>query len=210
MSHKRALSIVLPLLLCSFATGQSKPVRIGVLMDNLKFERWQRDSEALQKRAHEVGAKITIQDAAGSDETQAQQAQQLLDQGIDVLVLVPHDAEKAAAIVDSAKKKGVPVICYDRLVKNSAPTLYISFDNVKVGEMQARAMLNAAHKGGFLLIGGAPTDNNAHQFREGQMNVLKPAVDKGEVTIIADPWAKNWSRAEGYQLTVQALAKGKD
>src|SRR6266404_1228157 len=100
MRHKRALSVILSLVLCSFAAAQSKPVRIGVLMDNLKFERWQRDSEALQKRAHEVGAKITIQDAAGSDETQIQQAQRFLEQGVDVLILVPHDAEKAAAIVD--------------------------------------------------------------------------------------------------------------
>src|SRR5215468_4861764 len=99
--------------------AQETPVHIGVLLDDLKLERWQRDSKLLQAHAHERGAKITVKDDEGSDSLQLQQASQLLDSGVNVLIVVPHDAEKAAAIAQAAERKHVPVISYDRLIKNA-------------------------------------------------------------------------------------------
>ena len=192
-------------------TGEGGPkkgtIRIGLSMDTLKEERWQRDRDLFLARARELGAEVLVQSANGDDRVQVQQADNLLTQGVDVLVVIPHNGEVAASIVEAAKAKNVPVISYDRLIRSSEPALYISFDNEKVGELQARYLLERAPKGNYLLIGGAPTDNNALLFRKGQMNVLKPAVDSGDVKIVSDQFAKDWLASEALRITEDALTK---
>ena len=190
-------------------TSAEKPksgkLRIGFSMDTLKEERWQKDRDLFVRRAEELGAEVLVQAADGRDETQIKQAESLLTQGIDVLVVIPHNAEVAGTIVAAAKRQNVPVISYDRLIKNSEPDLYISFDNEKVGEMQAKYLLEKAPKGNYILIGGAQTDNNAQLFRKGQMNVLQPAIDKGDIKIVADLWARDWLAEEALKHTENAL-----
>ena len=187
--------------------GKSGKIRIGFSMDTLKEERWQKDRDIFVKRAEELGAEVIVQSADGKDDVQLRQAESLLTQGIDVLVVIPHNAEVAASIVEAAKREKVPVISYDRLIRNSEPDLYISFDNEKVGEMQAKYLLERAPKGNYVLIGGAPTDNNAKMFRQGQMRVLQPAIDKGDVKIVADQWARDWLADEALKHTENALTQ---
>jgi D-xylose transport system substrate-binding protein len=188
------------------ATGKG-PIRIGLSMDTLKEERWQRDRDLFMARARELGAEVLVQSANGDDRVQVQQADNLLTQGVNVLVVIPHNGEVAATIVESAKARGVPVVSYDRLIRSSEPALYVSFDNEKVGELQARYLLERAPKGNYLLIGGAPTDNNARLFRQGQMNVLQPAIDRGDVKVVSDQWAKDWLASEALRITEDALTK---
>lgn len=182
-------------------------IRIGFSMDTLKEERWPHDRDFFVARARELGAETLVQAANGDDALQTQQAENLLTQGVDVLVIVPHNGEVAASIVDSAKRQGVPVISYDRLIRNSDVDLYISFDNIKVGEMQAKYLLERAPKGNYVLIGGSPTDNNAKQFREGQMKALQPAIDRGDIKIVADQWAREWQASEALKHTENALTQ---
>jgi D-xylose transport system substrate-binding protein len=167
------------------AEKKSGKIRIGLSMDTLKEERWQKDRDIFVKKAEELGAEVLVQAADGKDETQVKQAESLLTQGVDVLVVIPHNGEVAATIVEAAKRQNVPVISYDRLIKNSDVDLYISFDNEKVGEMQAKYLVEKAPKGNYVLIGGAPTDNNAKMFRAGQMRVLQPLIDRGDIKIVA-------------------------
>ena len=176
-------------------------------MDTLKEERWQRDRDLFVARAKELGADIEVQAANGDDRTQTQQAENLLTQGVDVLVVVPHNSEVAASIAESAKRQCVPVLSYDRLIRNSDVDLYISFDNVKVGEMQAKYLLDRAPKGNYVLIGGAPTDNNALLFRKGQMNVLQPSIDRGDIHIVSNQWAREWQASEALKHTENALTQ---
>lgn len=187
--------------------AKTGPLRIGLSMDTLKEERWQRDRDLFVARAEELGAEVLVQSANGDDKAQVQQAESLLTQAVDVLVVIPHNGEVAATIVESAKARGVPVISYDRLIRSSEPALYISFDNEKVGEMQARYLLERAPKGNYVLIGGAPTDNNALLFRKGQMNVLQPAIDRGDVKVVSDQWAKDWLASEALRICEDALTK---
>ena len=183
------------------------PVRIGLSFDSLQLERWQHDRDALVTRAKALGAEVLVQSADGNDAVQIRQCENLLTSGIDVLVVVPHNGEVMASAVNSAKAQGVPVLSYDRLVRNSDVDLYISFDNRRVGELQARYLLDHAPKGNYVLIGGSPTDNNAHMVREGQMKVLKPALDRGDIKIIADQWAKDWLPSEALRHTENALTQ---
>jgi D-xylose transport system substrate-binding protein len=189
--------------------GPNDPVVIGFSMDTLKEERWQRDKDLVEKRAKELGATVNVQVANGDDSLQIKQAENLLTQGVDVLIVAPHNSEIAAAIVEAAHKQGVPVIAYDRLIKNSDVDLYISHQVIKMGEMQAQYLLDHVNKkpANFVVVGGAPTDNNAVLLHTGQMNILKPAVDRGDVKIVADQYAKEWQASAALNIVENALTQ---
>ncbi len=189
---------------------EGRNVRIGFLLDSMLQDRWQKDHDIFLKRAQELGAEVIVQWADGSDEAQINQAQSLILQGVDVLVLVPHNAEVAGTIVDAARRENIPIISYDRLVKNSEPDLYISFDNEKVGELQAKYLLDKEPTGNYILIGGAPTDNNAKLLREGQMKVLQPAIDRGDIKVVADQWAREWMAEEAMKHVENALTQNRN
>lgn len=178
---------------------------IGLSMDTLKEERWQHDKEMFEAKAKELGAEVKTLAANGDDAAQLNQAEQLISEGVDVLVVIPHNAEASAPIVDKAHKEGIPVISYDRLIKNADVDYYVSFDNVRVGEMQAKAIVEKAPKGNYVYIGGADTDNNAHLFRQGAMNVLKPLEEKGDIKIVYDQFSKDWKPEEALKNMENAL-----
>src|SRR6266849_9975048 len=110
------------------------PVRIGFSMDTLKEERWQRDKQLVEQRCKEVGAECQVLVADGSDSTQVNQCETFLTQGVDVLIVAPHNGQIAASIVEAAHKQGVPVISYDRLIRNADVDLYVSHQVVKIGQ----------------------------------------------------------------------------
>src|SRR2546426_2416690 len=155
------------------------PVRIGFSMDTLKEERWQRDKALVEQRCKEAGADCEVQVANGDDAVQTKQCDNLLTKGVDVLIVAPHNGQIAASIVEAAHKQGVPVISYDRLIRNSDVDLYVSHQVVKIGEMQAGYALKNAAKGNYVLIGGSERGNNAIPVVQGQMNTPQPAVDPG-------------------------------
>ena len=183
------------------------PVRIGFSMDTLKEERWQRDKQLVEQRAKEVGATLDVQVANGDDAVQTKQADNMLTKGVDVLIVAPHNGEIAASIVEAAHRKGVPVISYDRLIRDADVDLYVSHQVEKIGEMQADYALKHVPKGNYLLIGGSPTDYNAILLRKGQMNILKPAVDRKDIKIISDQFAREWKAEEALRLTEDALTR---
>ena len=189
------------------ATAHAGPVRIGFSMDTLKEERWQRDKQLIEERAKQVGAQLDVQVANGDDAVQTKQADNMLTKGVDVLIVAPHNGEIAASIVDAAHRKGVPVISYDRLIRNADVDLYVSHQVERIGEMQAEYALQHVPKGSYLLIGGSPTDYNAILLRKGQMKVLQPAIDRKDVKIISDQFAREWKAEEALRLTEDALTR---
>jgi len=194
------------------ASGQCKrdpngPVKIGFSMDTLKEERWQRDKELVEARAKERGATVIVQVANGDDKVQTQQAENLLTQCVDVLLVAPHNGEIAASIVESAKRQGVPVISYDRLIRNSDVDLYVSHQVAKIGEMQAQYALDHAPTGNYVLVKGSETDNNAILLNQGQMKVLDPAVASGKIKIVANQFAKEWKAIEALNIVENALTQ---
>jgi D-xylose transport system substrate-binding protein len=183
------------------------PVRIGFSMDTLKEERWQRDKALVEQRCKEVGAECEVQVANGDDAVQTKQCDNLLTKGVDVLIVAPHNGQIAASIVEAAHRQGVPVISYDRLIRNSDVDLYVSHQVVKIGQMQAQYALKNVPKGNYVLIGGSPTDNNALLLRQGQMEILKPAIDKNDIKVVSDQFAKEWKAEEALRITEDALTK---
>ncbi|MGH7730783.1 MAG: D-xylose ABC transporter substrate-binding protein [Candidatus Eiseniibacteriota bacterium] len=185
----------------------ARQVVIGLSLDTVREERWQRDRDQFVAHAESLGAKVLVQVANNDDARQNAQAENLLTQGVDVLVVAPHNSESAATIVASAHRAGVPVIAYDRLINGADLDLYISFDNLRVGEMQAEYAVARRRKGNYVLIAGAPTDNNARLYHEGQMKVLKPYVDRGDIRIVGDQWANDWQPVEALKIMENALTR---
>ncbi len=187
--------------------GGKEKIKIGFSLGTLKEERWIRDRDILMAKARELGVDIIVQNANNDDKDQLEQVKYLLQQNIDVLIIVPNDYNKASAAVGMAKKQGVPVISYDRLVLNSNVDLYITFDNVKVGEFMGKAISDTMKSGNLLIINGAKNDNNTKMIKEGYDKILSPLVLNGKINIIGEEWAPNWLKEYAFKVVDELLEK---
>ncbi len=183
-------------------------VKIGLLLDDV-HERWGRDRDMIQEIVTDMGGDLLVATADADHARQVEQAEKMLEDGVKAIIIVAHDTEKAAEIVAKASASKVPVIAYDRLIRNADLALYVGFDVSRIGELQASHVLAAAPKGNYILIGGSPTDSNAKALREAQMKVLAPAIKTGAIRIVADGWAENWTADAAAKITEEGLAKGK-
>ncbi|NLU41849.1 MAG: D-xylose ABC transporter substrate-binding protein [Firmicutes bacterium] len=208
MRGKALLILILCGMLCgvfSLAAAADDKIVIGFSMDNLRLERWQHDRDLFVERAKELGAEVLVQSANSDDMLQVAQAENLITQGVDVLVILPHNGKIMGSVVAEAHRNGVPVLAYDRLLLDCDLDCYISFDNVRVGELQAKYLVDRKPEGRYFLLGGSPTDNNAYLVRQGQMNIIQPYVDAGKIKIVGDQWAKDWLPQEAMNIIENAL-----
>jgi D-xylose transport system substrate-binding protein len=170
---------------------------VGVSWNNYQEERWAKWDEPALKAAIEAGGGSYISnDAKSSAETQATNVENLISQGAQVLVILAQDGTAIKPSVASAIEQGVPVIAYDRLIED-ANALYITFDNVRVGEMEAEAVLNVVSEGNFVIIKGNAADANADFLREGYVNAGIPPVGENSdtITIVGETYTDNWDPA---------------
>lgn len=190
-------------------TAPAKKIKIGLSMDSLRVERWQKDRDIFKAEAEKLGAEVIVQSADGDERRQNEQAENMITQGVDVLVVIPKDSVAAAQIVQAAHAEGIKVLAYDRLIRESEPDLYISFDNEQVGYLQAEYLLRQKPSGDYFLLGGAPTDNNAQLLRKGQRRALQGAIEAGDIRLVADGkhWAVNWDARDALKKTEQVLTQ---
>ncbi|MCE0495716.1 D-xylose ABC transporter substrate-binding protein [Vibrio salinus] len=198
------------ILVCSVLISISTPVfaktlKIGMVIDDLRLERWQKDRDIFVHKAEDLGAKVYVQSANGNEQTQISQVENMIARGVDVLVIIPTNGGVLSNVIKDAKREGIKVLAYDRLITDADLDFYISFDNERVGEMQAEAMLKAKPKGNYFLMGGAPTDNNAKLFRKGQMEILQPKIDSGDIKIVGDQWVNYWLAENALKIMENAL-----
>ncbi|UQZ90885.1 ATPase [Deltaproteobacteria bacterium Smac51] len=184
--------------------AEDKKPRIGVSLPTTQQERWIRDEEAIRSIARKKQLDILVEMGNNNQMQQNLQIGRLLSQNIDVLILAPHDAVGAASMVRKAHNQGVKVISYDRLVLDPGVDVYITFDNEKVGELQALYLTEKAPRGDYIVLSGSPNDNNARLFRGGAMKVIEPLVEAGMVKIAADTPVIDWM-PENAQKTVEKL-----
>ena len=203
------LSLVTALALCSTSTF-AKDLKIGMSIDDLRLERWQKDSSIFVKKAEALGAKVYIQSANGDDSAQISQIENMINKNIDVLVIIPHNGEVLSNVIAEAKKEGIKVLAYDRLINNADLDFYVSFDNEKVGELQAQSIIEKKPEGNYFLMGGSPVDNNGKLFRKGQMKVLQPLIDSGKIKVVGDQWVDSWLPEKALQIMENALTANKN
>ena len=174
-------------------------------IDDLRLERWQKDRDIFVKKAESLGANVFVQSANGNEETQMSQIENMINRGVDVLVIIPYNGQVLSNVVKEAKQEGIKVLAYDRMINNADIDYYISFDNEKVGELQAQSLIDKVPQGNYFLMGGSPVDNNAKLFREGQMKVLKPYIDNGKIKVVGDQWADGWLPENALKIMENAL-----
>ncbi|HNX72807.1 MAG TPA: substrate-binding domain-containing protein [Spirochaetales bacterium] len=200
-------------------TTNGKVPLIGFSLDSLVVERWRRDVDSFTKAVHDLGGEVTLRVANQDANTQIAQVRELVNQGVDALVITPNDAEKLSDVCREAKRKGVPVMCYDRLVHKANVDLYISFDNEAVGRFQAEAVTKVVPKGNYVIVNGATTDNNSYMINRGFHSVLDPLVASREIQLVGEIWPSDWmsdevkSRFEGLikpGVQIDAVLCGND
>jgi D-xylose transport system substrate-binding protein len=175
------------------------------------------DRPLLEQEIKKAVPGVTIQyaNANNNASTQQNQAEAVLTKGACILVVDPQDADQAAVIVQKARATQVPVISYDRLIQDPDLAYYVSFDNVKVGELQGQYLADLFQKGAnglkpganLVLLAGAQTDNNALLFRQGALAKLQPLVDQKKIKLVFDQYTPNWDPTRAQNLMEGALTK---
>lgn len=183
---------------------------IALLLPDAKTARYETfDRPVFEERVAELGDFRVLYSNADQDAAkQQQQAESALAAGTDVLVLDPVDGNAAVSIVAAANAQGVPVIAYDRMISGGELAYHVSFDNEKVGQLQAETLvagLDAADRAdaGILMINGSPTDSNAALFRAGAREVL----DAAGVRVLAEYSTPDWSPDKAQEWTAAQISQ---
>ncbi len=182
----------------------AQDITVGVSWSNFQEERWATDEGAMVAALEAAGADYISADAQSSASKQLSDIESLIAQGVDALIILAQDAAAIGPAVQAAADEGIPVIAYDRLIEDER-AFYLTFDNVEVGRMQARAVLEAAPSGRYVMIKGSPTDPNADFLRGGQQEVIQAAIDAGDIEIVGEAYTDGWLPANAQRNMEQIL-----
>ncbi len=201
------------------SVGQSRvgnapgdPIKIGfsIATDTFIIERWNKDIKIFTEVAKSRGAEVIMQLSAGGTQAQIEQIEYLLGRDIDVLVVLAHDTELLSGVIGSVMDKGIPVICYDRLIQGVAVDAYVSFDNHKVGTLFGDALLNAVPSGNYLIVNGSVKDDNSYKVNEGLHSVLDRSISSGMIQVVDEIWLEEWSSDEATEKIRKVLSRTTD
>jgi len=182
----------------------AKDMKIGVSWSNFQEERWKTDEAAMKAAIEAAGDTYVSTDAQSSAAKQLSDIESLMAQGVNALIVLAQDTQAIIPAVQAAADENVPVVAYDRLIEDDR-AFYLTFDNVEVGRMQARAVLAAAPKGNYVMIKGSPTDPNADFLRGGQQEILQAGIDSGDITIVGEAYTDGWLPANAQRNMEQIL-----
>lgn len=174
-------------------------------MHSYENERWTKDKDYLVENLAKDGAEVLLEMADNDQKKQIAQAALMIKEGVKVLIVVPINQDEAAAIVEMAHEAGVKVIAYDRLINGCKLDYYITANSTQIGELQASYLTSLKSRGKYAMICGSKYDNNAMRLFIGQMNVLQPFMETGDIQLVYSEFTENWSPAEGSLHTNRIL-----
>jgi D-xylose transport system substrate-binding protein len=180
------------------SSGSASSGKVGVILpDASTSPRWESNDRPLLKAAFDAaGLQSDIQNANGDKSKFGTICDGMINSGVNVLLIVNLDSDSGSACLKKAQTAGVKTIDYDRLTLGGGATYYVSFDNVKVGELMGEGLQKCLTDAGktsanIIYINGDPTDNNAALFKQGYAQALKPAIDSGKYKLVGDQTG-NW------------------
>ena len=189
------------------------PLVVFLLPENVTA-RWESQDkpffiEAMKKDYPD--AQVRVENALNDPSKQLAQAEAALASGAKVLVVTAIDQKGAAVIVNKAKEQGVPVIAYDRLIRNAPVAYYVSVDGLTIGALQGKWLAENTEDGARIaVINGSPTDDNAHLFEQGYMGVLQPLFDSGKRVEVGNEWTPGWDPSKAQVQMEQILTRTND
>jgi D-xylose transport system substrate-binding protein len=201
--------------------ASSGKIKVGLSFSDYATERWPIEAAQMTQLLQKAGYQVEVQEADHDVKLQNDQIDNMVAGGVKGLIVIAEDGAAAATAVDAAAKAGVKVIAYDRLIKTTSISAYLSFDNVEVGKQEALGVMTALGLPGstkwtkdnpalVVMSGGSPTDNNAVLVRQGQMSVVQPYIDLGVIKIVADQWVDNWDPANAEKMMENILTAQKN
>ncbi|SDW11725.1 D-xylose ABC transporter substrate-binding protein [Celeribacter indicus] len=206
---RKSMLMAATIVAAGFVTSaMAQDLTVGVSWSNFQEERWKTDEAAIKAALEEAGATYVSADAQSSSAKQLSDIEALIAQGVDALIVLAQDTQAVIPAVEMAADEEIPVIAYDRLIEDPR-AYYLTFDNVEVGRMQARAVLEAAPSGNYVMIKGSPTDPNADFLRGGQQEVLQEAIDAGDITIVGEAYTDGWLPANA-QRNMESILTAND
>ncbi len=165
--------------------------RVCVSWRHFQEERWRIDEAGIKSVLDPAGYTYASADAQSDPQKQLTDLESLISSGCDALIVLAQDSKAILPGLDNAKAAGIPVIAYDAPV-DSADALFVSFDNVAVGKLMADAMVKVKPNGNWVLIEGCACHTIVPIFRSGQMETLKPLIDKGDIKVVAQQNIEDW------------------
>lgn len=168
-------------------------VKIGFLIHSLANSRWQGDLKYLKEKAGANGVEIIVREAKNDEDIQLKQAEELINEGVDVLIVVAANQNTAAAIVREANDKGVPVISYDRLIRNAELSCYLSFNYEDVGKQMIEYAVSKKPEGNYIFLWGDASDANARFISKGHLEAIQPYIDNGKISILSRQYIDDYS-----------------
>lgn len=202
---KKVLIIVFLAANIFYSCSTDNHQKIGFLLPNLTDARYPKDRDFLAAKVKELGGTVEIGDANNDPNLQEQQAKQMLDNGVKVLVVTAVNQNLAAAIVRMAHDKGVKVIAYERLIQQCDLDYFVSFDHFVVGKQQATYAIQKVPDGNYILISGDKRDKNAELIKQGQREILAPLIKSGKVNVMYDVFVEDWDAESAYKEVFTAL-----
>ncbi|MBO4904066.1 MAG: substrate-binding domain-containing protein [Lachnospiraceae bacterium] len=185
---------------------ESDKIQIGLSIDSLLIERWSRERDLFVSKAQELGAEVNVQNANGIVEDQIKQIRYFIDKKMDVIVVIAIDDTALKDVLADAKKEGIKIIAYDRLVRNANADLYLSVDNEKVGELMAVYIKKCiGNEGTIIQVKGSPTDYNVQMVQKGFERVLSTT----DIRIDYAEFSEGWVAENGFTVTDEYLKTGK-
>ena len=181
----------------------AKSLTVGVSWSNFQEERWKTDEAAIKGQLKKLGAKYISADAQADSSKQISDVENLIARGCDALIILAYDADAISPAISKAKAENIPVVGYDRLIEDPY-AFYLTFDNKEVGRMQARGVFAVKPAGNYVFIKGSPTDPNADFLHEGQLEVLKKAMDAGKIKNVGEQYTEGW-RPEVAQRNMEQI-----
>lgn len=178
---------------------------VGFALPSHREQRWRRDLAVVVEEAKHRGVEVKYRIANNDQDEQNRQIDEMLEEGIDVLMLAAHDTTTVVETIQRVRAKGVQVVVYDRMVNDCAYELYIGFDSPRVGVLQGEWITKRVPKGNYVVMSGAATDANAALFRSGVDQVLAPFVARGDIKIVMDREVTDWDPAVAEKIVLEAL-----
>ncbi|MEM1045063.1 MAG: D-xylose ABC transporter substrate-binding protein [Pseudomonadota bacterium] len=201
---RAAAALVVGVGIAGSTAAQAADITVGVSWSNFQEERWKTDEAAMKTALEAAGAAYISTDAQSSTAKQLSDVESLIARGANALIILAQDASAITPAVNKAVQEGIPVVGYDRLIENP-DAFYLTFDNVEVGRMQARAVLAAQPSGNYVFIKGSAQDPNADFLHGGQVEVLKEAMDKGDIKVVGEQYTDGWLPANAQRNMEQIL-----
>lgn len=198
------------ILLLQTAGCKPQSPKIGILFHSYENERWIKDRDYLVEDLKKLGATVMVKVADNDSKRQIDQAETMIKNGVQALIVISVNQNEAAKIVEVAHEASVGVIAYDRMIKNCKLDYYVTTNSTRVGELQAKYITSVKPEGNYALICGSKYDDNSRKLFLGQMNVLQPYMERGDIRLIYSDFTEAWTPAEGALHTAKILEQSGD